>query len=71
MHRKKYKNKTVKGFTLIELVVSIVILAIVVLPILTAFVISARTNTKAKSKKYWKSMLFTAEDTVTEEFAPL
>lgn len=50
MHRKKYKNKTVKGFTLIELVVSIVILAIVVLPILTAFVISARTNTKAKDE---------------------
>lgn len=38
------------GFSLIELIVSIVILAIVVLPILTAFVVSARTNAKAMNK---------------------
>lgn len=37
-----------KGFTLVELLTAIVILAIVVVPLLNAFAVSARTNAKAK-----------------------
>lgn len=44
------QKKNNKGLTLIELIVSIAILAIVVLPLLTAFVVSVRTNAKAKEK---------------------
>lgn len=39
-----------KGLTLLELIVSIAILAIVVLPLLTAFLVSLKTNVKAKEK---------------------
>ena len=39
-----------KGLTLLELIVSIAILAIVVLPLLTAFLVSLKTNAKAKEK---------------------
>ena len=46
MHRKKDN----RGLTLVELMVSIAILAIVVLPLLTAFVVSLKTNAKAKDK---------------------
>ena len=41
-----------KGFSLVELIVTIAILAIVVAPLLNAFVISARTNAKAREKLY-------------------
>lgn len=44
------KRKHNQGLTLIELIVSIAILAIVVLPLLTAFVVSLKTNAKAKEK---------------------
>ena len=37
-----------KGFTLVEVLVAIVILAIIVVPLLSAFVVSARTNAKAR-----------------------
>ena len=45
--QKKMDNK---GLTLLELIVSIAILAIVVLPLLTAFLVSLKTNVKAKEK---------------------
>lgn len=45
-----FKKKNDKGLSLIELIVSIAILAIVVLPLLTAFLVSLRTNAKAKEK---------------------
>lgn len=44
------RKRNNKGLTLIELIVSIAILAIVVLPLLTAFIISLKTNAKAKEK---------------------
>ena len=47
VHRTK-KNNT--GFSLVELIVTITILAIVVLPLLNAFVLSVRTNAKAKER---------------------
>lgn len=47
MHRRKVNNS---GFSLVELIVTVAILAIVVLPLLNAFVISARTNAKAKER---------------------
>ena len=37
-----------KGFTLVEVLVAIMILAIIVVPLLSAFVVSARTNAKAR-----------------------
>lgn len=43
----KKKNQ---GFSLVELIVTIAILAIVVAPLLNAFVVSARTNAKAKER---------------------
>lgn len=43
------KGKQNKGFTLIEVLVAMTILSIVVVPMLHAFVTSARTNAKAKS----------------------
>ena len=48
------KRKTVnqkqsnKGFTLVEVLVAILILAIIVVPLLSAFVMSAKTNAKAR-----------------------
>jgi prepilin-type N-terminal cleavage/methylation domain-containing protein len=45
-----YKGKNNKGLTLVELIVTVAILAIIVLPLLKAFVISAGTNAKAKEK---------------------
>lgn len=49
MTTKKFRNKEQnKGFTLVEVLVAISILAIIVVPLLQAFVTSARTNTKAK-----------------------
>lgn len=43
-------KKNNKGLSLIELIVAIAILAVVVLPLLTAFVVSLKTNAKAKEK---------------------
>lgn len=39
-----------RGISLVEIIVSIAILAIIVLPFLNAFVVSARTNAKAKNE---------------------
>lgn len=47
MRKKKHNNS---GFSLVELIVTIAILAIVVFPLLNAFVLSARTNAKAKER---------------------
>ena len=47
---KRLKNN--QGLTLVELIVSIAILAIIVLPLLTSFVQATRTNVKAKNKQY-------------------
>ncbi|MCI5855813.1 MAG: prepilin-type N-terminal cleavage/methylation domain-containing protein [Agathobacter sp.] len=47
MRKKKHNNS---GFSLVELIVTITILAIVVFPLLNAFVLSARTNAKAKER---------------------
>ena len=43
-------KKNNKGLTLVELLITVTILAIVVLPLLRGFVISAQTNAKAKEK---------------------
>lgn len=45
---KRLRNN--KGLTLVELIVSIAILAIIVLPLLTSFVQATKTNVKAKNK---------------------
>ena len=45
---KRLKNN--QGLTLVELIVSIAILAIIVLPLLTSFVQATKTNVKAKNK---------------------
>jgi prepilin-type N-terminal cleavage/methylation domain-containing protein len=45
-----HKGKNNKGLTLVELIVAVAILAIIVLPLLKAFVISTDTNAKAKEK---------------------
>ena len=47
---KRLKNN--QGLTLVELIVSIAILAIIVLPLLTSFVQATKTNVKAKNKQY-------------------
>ncbi len=44
----KFKESKNSGFTLIELLIAVAILAVVVAPLLMAFVISTRTNTKAR-----------------------
>lgn len=48
--RNRKLNKSEKGFTLVELLVSITILAIIVVPVLTAFISSANANSRAKRK---------------------
>ena len=45
--KKRINNK---GMTLVELLISVSILAILVLPLLSAFVQSSRTNARAKTK---------------------
>lgn len=45
---KIYKNNS--GFTMIELLISVAILALIVIPILNSFLMSARLNAKAKQK---------------------
>ncbi len=50
MDFRKVKKENQKGFSLVELIVAIAILAIIVLPLLRAFVVSARTNAKSKEK---------------------
>lgn len=47
-HKKRKLNN--RGFSLVELIVAVAILAIIVLPLLRAFVVSANTNAKAKEK---------------------
>ena len=49
MNRKNHiRGKQNKGFTLVEVLIAITILAIIVAPLLHAFVTAARTNAKAK-----------------------
>ena len=49
MNRKNhFQRKQNKGFTLVEVLIAITILAIIVTPLLHAFVTSSRTNAKAK-----------------------
>lgn len=49
MKKNLKKNKqSNKGFTLVEVLVAILILAIIVVPLLNAFVVSANTNAKAR-----------------------
>ena len=45
---RKLKNDD-RGVTLVEIIVSIAILAIIVLPFLNAFVTATKTNVKAKN----------------------
>lgn len=47
-HKKRKLNN--RGFSLVELIVTVAILAIIVLPLLRAFVVSANTNAKAKER---------------------
>lgn len=51
--KKRIKNAAMdnKGVTLIELLVSVAILALVILPFLSSFISSAELNTKAKKKQ--------------------
>jgi prepilin-type N-terminal cleavage/methylation domain-containing protein len=44
------KQKKHAGFSLVELIVAIAIMAVIVLPLLRAFVVSAQTNAKAKAQ---------------------
>ena len=44
----KDRKQSNKGFTLVEVLVAIVILSIIVVPLLSAFVVSAKTNAKAR-----------------------
>ena len=46
---RKLKNDD-RGVTLVEIIVSIAILAIIVLPFLNAFVTATKTNVKAKNE---------------------
>ena len=46
---RKFKDDN-RGITLVELIVSIAILAIIVLPFLNAFVTATKTNVKARNK---------------------
>ena len=39
-----------RGLSLVELIVSVAILAIIVLPLLSSFVTATRTNVKARNK---------------------
>lgn len=50
IHHSKKRNRQLNhgGFSLVELLVSITILAIIVVPLLNSFVTAARTNAKAK-----------------------
>ena len=41
-----------KGLTLVELIVSVAILSIIVLPLLSSFVQATRTNVRAKNKQH-------------------
>ena len=45
---RKDKRKQNKGFTLVEVLIAMTILAIIVAPLLHAFVTASRTNAKAK-----------------------
>ncbi len=47
MHRKDHQKLNNRGFSLVELIVAVAILAIVTVPLLRAFVTSARTTSKA------------------------
>ena len=42
------KKKNNRGFSLIELLVSVTILAIIVIPLMHSFITAVRTNEKAK-----------------------
>ena len=44
----RIKKQSNKGFTLVEVLVAILILSIIVVPLLSAFVVSANTNAKAR-----------------------
>ena len=46
--KNRIKKQSNKGFTLIEVLVAILILSIIVVPLLSAFVVSANTNAKAR-----------------------
>lgn len=48
MEKDKKNLKSNKGFTLVEVLIAIAILAIIVVPLLRAFVVSANTNAKAR-----------------------
>ena len=47
---KRDKSLNNKGLTLVELLIAIVVLAIIVVPLLHAFITSARINAKSKEK---------------------
>ena len=51
MRHKICKKGNQSGFTLLELLIAVAILAVIVVPILTAFLISVETNAKAKDKQ--------------------
>ena len=44
------KNSSNKGFSLVEIIVAIAILAVIVLPLLNAFVTSSKLNVRSKDK---------------------
>lgn len=57
-------KKDNKGFTLVETIVSMLILAIIVLPILRTFVVSSVTNNKTKTKQISGEMASTIMESV-------
>lgn len=60
-HNRKLNNG---GFSLIEVLVAVIILSIVSLPLLTAFILSTRLNTKARTTQ----QVTAAAENVIEEF---
>lgn len=57
-------KKDNKGFTLVETIVSMLILAIIVLPILRTFVVSSVTNNKTKTKQISGEMASTIMESI-------
>lgn len=63
-HDEANKKLNNKGFSLIEVLVSIIILSVVSLPLLTAFILSTKLNNKARANQ----QVTAAAENVMEEF---
>ena len=74
LHTQKYNliNHKDKGFTLLEVLIAVIILAVACIPIMHAFVTSANTTSKATTKMYAtnaaENVMETTRNTTLEEF---